>query len=44
MVTGGGQGDINIYQLEIERVPTLQDRLNTLVELHQQGMDIILNR
>ena len=44
MVTGGGQGDINIYQLEIERVPTLQDPHNTLVELHQQGMDIILNR
>lgn len=45
MVTGtGNAADIGIYQLEIERVPTLKDKLNTLIELHRQGMDLILKR
>ncbi len=41
---GTGSADIGIYQLEIERVPTLKDKLDTLVQLHRQGMAIILQR
>ena len=41
---GAGSADIGIYQLEIERVPTLKDKIDTLVELHRQGMDLILKR
>ena len=39
-----GTADIGIYQLEIERVPTLKDKLKALADLHRQGMDIILQR
>ena len=39
-----GPADIGIYQLEIEPVPTLKDKLDTLAALHRQGMDIILQR
>lgn len=41
---GAGSADLGIYQLEIERVPTLKDKVKALVELHRQGMDLILKR
>ena len=45
MVTGSSSaGGIGIYQLEIERVPTLQDKVKVLVDLHRQGMALILKR
>lgn len=39
-----GQADIQIYQLEFERVPTLKDKIRVLKRLHRQGMNIILQR
>ncbi|MBU2051645.1 hypothetical protein KKH13_00380 [Patescibacteria group bacterium] len=45
LVTGPSDtADIGIYQLEIERVPTLQDKVKVLVGLHRQGMALILKR
>ena len=41
---GAGSADVGIYQLEIEPVPTLKDKLDTLADLHRQGMAIILKR
>lgn len=42
MVTG--TADLAIYQLEIERIPTVGDKIRVLQELHRQGMAIILKR
>lgn len=39
-----GQADIQIYQLEFERVPTVGDKIRVLRGLHRQGMNIILQR
>ena len=45
IVTGTGDAaDIGIYQLEIERVPTLKDKFKALADLHRQGTNIILQR
>ncbi|MEK7513324.1 MAG: hypothetical protein AAB580_00365 [Patescibacteria group bacterium] len=35
--------DVSIFQLEIERIPTLKDRVNYLRHRHQQGMELIFN-
>jgi len=42
MVTG--QADAQIFQLEIEREPTLKDKIRVLRRLHRQGIAIILKR
>ena len=39
-----GQADTQIFQLEIEREPTLKDKIRVLQRLHRQGMDLILKR
>lgn len=39
--TADSDGDLQIYQLEIERVPTIKDRINYLRNRHRQGMQII---
>ncbi len=36
--------DAQIYQLQIPTIPTLKDKLEVLKDLHQQGMDLILQR
>ena len=40
----GTPSDVQIYQLEIERVPTLKDKIEVLRRLHRQGINLILQR
>lgn len=37
------QGDVQIYELRLPTIPTLQEKFLLLTSLHQQGMQIILS-
>ena len=40
----GTDADLEIYQLTIPTLPTIKDKVELIKDLHQQGMDKILQR
>ncbi len=39
-----GDSDLEIFELSIPEVPSLRDKIDVLKQLHQQGMDKVLQR
>jgi hypothetical protein len=44
VVSADTPADAQIYQLQIPTVPTLKDKINLIKTLHQQGMNLILQK
>lgn len=44
VVSADTPADAQIYELQIPTIPTLKDKINLIKTLHQQGMDLILQR
>jgi len=44
VVSAGTPADAQIYELQIPTIPTLKDKINLIKTLHQQGMDLILQK
>jgi len=38
------QSEITVYQIEIPQTITIQEKLQLLKDMHQQGMDLMLGR
>ncbi len=40
----GYDADLQIYELSVPQIPALKDKIQLIKDLHQQGMDRILQR
>lgn len=38
------EADLEIYELSLPTIPTIKEKIQLIKDLHQQGMDLILNR